>query len=196
METIHPVDIGIRINAISGLARTGKPGDVDTLSHIMEDPKEDCRVRSVAAIGLGQIPGPKTEQVLTQGLAIEDDLVRIRTVQALGRIGGPGALQALDQLPSPATEPEAKAVRLAKVLIVFRHDLEIDEPAFIPGRVDMAVKESDTMPVTVRRVRSKRLPWCGMPWRGRIRHPCAREIRLRDSLRSCELGYDAQHPGE
>ena len=156
-ETLRPVDDYIRTRAIAGLALRGNPKDAEILAQIVQNSKEDSRLRLQSVMGLCHLPGPEAEQSLIHSLAIKEEVIHIRAIQALGRIGTSNGLEALRQLTTPASSAESKAVRLAKALISFRHDLDQGDMPFVPGRTEMPDNISATLPVKVRRVKSRKV---------------------------------------
>lgn len=156
-ETLRSVDDYLRTRAIAALALRGNPEDVAILTQIVQNSKEDSRLRLQSVKGLGHLPGPEAEQSLIHSLAIKEEVIHIRAIQALGRIGTSNGLEALRQLTMPASPAESKAVRLAKALISFRHDLNQGDMPFVPGRTGMPVNISETLPVTVVRVKSRKV---------------------------------------
>jgi Tfp pilus assembly protein PilF len=99
-----------------GAAREGTPAAGTELAKLARDSATPVIARATALAGLGPYLGPATIDVITQGLAQEDPLLRVAALQALESV--PVDLRA--RLAFPALSDPVRAVRIeaARILAV------------------------------------------------------------------------------
>jgi len=102
-----------RLAAVSGLGRAAHPTVVPALVALLADP--DAEIRSAAAIALGWIDNrPAIEALLARATdAGETVQVRVAAITALGRIGDPSVVPAVEGLaraPDPSVRREALVI--------------------------------------------------------------------------------------
>jgi hypothetical protein len=108
----------------------------EVLREALREQDRRAEVRAAAAVELGREPGRANENALRAALDPAEPAVTRRAVEALGRIGRPGALEDLAALPVEAGAL-ATSVELARILISYRHGLE--EHRLAPPRQEEVV---------------------------------------------------------
>ncbi|HET6969115.1 MAG TPA: HEAT repeat domain-containing protein [Ornithinibacter sp.] len=83
----------------------------------------DEQVRARAAVVLGRIPGPATQEALEAALHTDSPAVLRRAVGSLGRVGDPTALDALRRVPADPATPVGRHLRMARTLLSYRHGI-------------------------------------------------------------------------
>jgi hypothetical protein len=127
-----------RGEAMALLAASSHPQRVSLLTEVLENPSEQPRYRSVAAITLGRISSPTAEKVLIRNLSKPADPAFPDVLRSLGRIGGRRALGAIDALNLSEDHPARDAAAFAAALISHRlglagHDLPVPEESRLLG---------------------------------------------------------------
>ncbi len=90
------------------------------LARLTRDPEAPAESRSAAASALGRHKSAVAEAALTAALVAQEPLVVRRVAEALGRIGGPDALDALRRVAVPRDPAASRALGFAKSLIAYR----------------------------------------------------------------------------
>jgi len=107
-------DPGVRARAAFALASVQDPEAGQDLAELLEDPV--AAVREDAAFALGQLPGEGYGAVLLQALAEEEDAaVRLRLLEAVGKVGGSSALAGLLEAELRGEETGALHLALARM---------------------------------------------------------------------------------
>jgi hypothetical protein len=89
---------------------------------VLLNPSEPRQYRIVAAITMGRIL-TETAETLLIGSLKADDVALPEVLKSLGRIGGRGALAAIESLKLSDTHPAGGAARFATSLIAYRLDI-------------------------------------------------------------------------
>jgi hypothetical protein len=121
-----------RAQAMAELAASDRTDREALLSQVLDNSYEHRRYKAVAAIALGRIPTSAAENALLRNVTRISDETFPEVVLALGRIGGPSALEAIDALNLPPQHPGAGAAAYASALIAHRLGLPSHERPF-PG---------------------------------------------------------------
>ena len=84
-----------RTHAISLLVRSASENRHADLEGLLESPSEPARIRSIAAVALGQLGDAAAEEILKKNAGASDPLVFSTVMRVLGNIGSPSALPAI-----------------------------------------------------------------------------------------------------
>jgi hypothetical protein len=119
-----------RTEAFALLAASDDPEREALLASVVENPREDSRQRSAAAIALGHVLSPHAERLLSRAARNAPPEVLPEVLTALGRIGGTDALDVIDQFLTTTSKSVGAAARFAGALIAHRfglagHDLPV-----------------------------------------------------------------------
>ncbi len=85
----------LRTKAITALVLSGDNQHARLLERIISDKSEDNLVRAVAVISLGMSKSPADEPVLRKFVNDEDEFIRAKVVEALGKVGRDDARKVL-----------------------------------------------------------------------------------------------------
>jgi hypothetical protein len=110
----------IRTKAITSLVLSNDKNHVRLLGEIISNKNEDNLVRSVAAISLGMSKNPEAGKVLVKFVNDEDEFLRAKVVEAIGKVGEEEEIAVVKQASadkSPLVRSNAKG---ASKLIEFR----------------------------------------------------------------------------
>jgi len=115
-ELANSPDADLRKYAIDtlGMARTAPAGVVERLSALLQDP--DMVIAGAAAEALGNLAARDAVPALAACLTRDDLWVRPAALDALARIGGPAAFEAISRLPLDAPDPVVSAAVRALAL--------------------------------------------------------------------------------
>ena len=83
----------------------------------------DEQVRTRAAVVLGRLPGPGTQEALEAALHTDSPAVLRRAVGSLGRVGDPTALDALRRVRADPATPVGRQLRMSRTLLSYRHGI-------------------------------------------------------------------------
>ena len=108
--------------SLAVLARRG-PDLLPALSRELVLGHPDEQVRTRAAVVLGRIPGPATQEALEAALHTDSPAVLRRAVGSLGRVGDPTALDALRRVQADPATPVGRQLRMARTLLSYRHGI-------------------------------------------------------------------------
>ena len=112
-------------------------------------------------MALGKRPSAGAEAALKAALAASEPLVVRRASDALGRIGGPEALETLRTVATPREPAAARALGFAKSLIAYRHGLNqelLSAPAPAPLRGEGAPLTVEPASAQLKAKVAERLP--------------------------------------
>jgi hypothetical protein len=109
-----------RAKAMAQLAASPRPDREALLAQVLENTYEPRRYKAVAAIALGRIATPTAGRVLERNLSKTWDDAFGEVLRALGHVGGPEALEALEALRLPPDHPNAATAAYAGTLIAHR----------------------------------------------------------------------------
>ncbi len=140
---------GNRVKALSAITRLGVVEE-QTLGRIMANNQETTELRAAAAINLSFLTTKSAERELIVNLAVTDDVVRHKTIKALGRIGGEAALVALDRLSDEETG-------FAKVLISYRLGSDRFTLPFVAGADRQSQTWDNTNAIAITQMNSAEL---------------------------------------
>ncbi len=111
-----------RVRACLALGRIGDPASLDLLLEVLQDPIPRVRASAAFAIGLlqdeqflvsqGLMPDPRALPALIAVLDDDERLVVTRTVEALGKIGWPGAFPRITTTAAPVPVTMTALARL------------------------------------------------------------------------------------
>ena len=121
-----------RAEAFALLAVSLLPEKEELLAGVLQDRTESPAIRSAAAIALGRIFSPESEQILVANLGADEPAVQIEVLLSLGRIGGPRALATIDSWRLPMQDRRHEAAAFAEALIAHRLRLDGYDLAPIP----------------------------------------------------------------
>ncbi len=113
VQALGDGDFGVRMESALALGRLGR-GAKEAIPALIEALKkdEDRAVREASARTLGRIGGKEAVPALVEAIGREGLYGRLRSVQALGRIG-PGARESVPALAETLNTDEDRAVREA-----------------------------------------------------------------------------------
>jgi len=125
-----------RAQAMAQLAASELPDRERLLALVLEEAREPRRYRAAAAIALGRIATPASEEILLRNLpkTAEDSFPEV--LLSLGRIGSPNALAAIDALNLSPQHPAWTTAAYAAALIAHRLGLPGHELP-IPAEVNL-----------------------------------------------------------
>jgi len=110
----------MRTKAITSLVLSNDRNHVETLGEIISNRGEDNLVRSVAAISLGMSKNPEAGHVLLRFVRDEDEFLRAKVVEAIGKVGGEEELAAVKQAMADSSPLVRSNAQGASKLIDFR----------------------------------------------------------------------------
>ncbi len=131
-----------RDKAVAILALLDPKGACEELAKMLADREEDKGLRAVAAVALSHCqPRIRVQEVLLRALSQEKSrLLRAKITKALGRIGDPEALQALEEIQGE-DHGVGRQSALSRTLIASRFGLAQDLPSVEPARGDLSPGE-------------------------------------------------------
>jgi len=113
-----------RAAALEQLASSDFPNRHRDLEAVLEDESAPSRLRYLAAIGLSRADPRAAHQILVRATRFKDPRVLTGVMRALGQIGGPDALEAINRV-GPNVDGAARAqAEFAAILIAHRLGLE------------------------------------------------------------------------
>ena len=142
---ISPVGVH---DAIEILASSVFPNRHRDLEKILMDAESPGRVRMRAAMALGRGDRDGASEILTSAADIDDPVVQVGVMRALGMVGGPEALKAIDRMIPKLDRRTRHQAEFARLLIVHRHGLSDTSPTS-----PYAVKTLEPAPDCGRRIR-------------------------------------------
>jgi hypothetical protein len=105
-------DNQLRLLAINGLGWSKSEEAVALLKNILEDPSQDQKAISAAIEAIGRIAPSSAVDILAKLLNHPQKEARIKTIQALAKIGTPGAITAIERVS--AVEKDEKVLKAAQ----------------------------------------------------------------------------------
>ncbi len=122
-----------------------------TLEDIVADSARPAEQRTIAAVGLGSLyDGRSIDALLAAANSADASLAR-RAVEALGRVGTPDTLRALESIAVPAG-PARGSLAFARSLIAYRHGLA-GHRVTLPRKTDITtVEPTRAQPLPVHRL--------------------------------------------
>ena len=93
-----------------------------TLRSLALDPETDQEMRVKAVTALGRKSAPSSRDALRAALKVDDETVRFRAIERLGKIGAPEDLTLLENLQSNDRTTE-RALHTARYFLSYRHRL-------------------------------------------------------------------------
>lgn len=112
-----------RPQGMAELASSERPDREALLAQVLENPREVRRHKAAAAVALGRVATPLAEQTLLRNLVDTADSALQEVLLSLGRIGGPGAIAAIDAVRLAPRHPAARTAAYAAALIAHRFGL-------------------------------------------------------------------------
>ena len=101
-------DNQLRLLAINGLGWSKSEEAVALLKNILEDPSQDQKAISAAIEAIGRIAPPSAVDILAKLLNHPQKEARIKTIQALAKIGTPGAITAIERASSEEKDEKVR----------------------------------------------------------------------------------------
>lgn len=144
-----------RTEAIGLLAESQEPRRESLLADIIENPSEPRRYRLVAAMTLGRVRSEAAEAILLRNLEAQHPAVR-EVLRSLGRIGGPRALKAIEELELPSDHPAKGDEAFAAGLIRYRLRLDGEALPLPPPDALLEPPSEDVRRVDVRQLEEER----------------------------------------
>ena len=153
--------IAMRSAATRELTRRDPAKAAPLLARLAEDRTAPPQSRAAAAIALGRRKSSGSEAALKAALPASEPLVVRRVSEALGRIGGPDAIETLRAVPAPPEPAAARALGFAKSFIAYRHGLNqelLSAPAPAPLRDEGAALTVEPASASLKAKVAERLP--------------------------------------
>ena len=110
-------------DAIEVLASSAFPNSHRDLEKILMDAGAASRVRMRAALALGRGDRDGASEILASATDIDDPIVQLGIMRALGVAGGPQALKGIDRVVPRLSGRAREQAEFARLLIVHRHGL-------------------------------------------------------------------------
>jgi hypothetical protein len=134
--------------AMTLLQKSDFPNKHEEFEELLNDEKEDSRIRYHAAMNLWKINTKESIESLINSGHIRDDLILSGVMMALGRIGGESSLELIGKVGKTVTGIAASQAKFAAVLISHRLGLEGNDLP-VPNNRDYLVKLSKARSILI-----------------------------------------------
>jgi hypothetical protein len=140
-----------RADAMQQLVAANAPDADRDLANVLQNTAEDVQVRSLAATSLARLKSTVAAQALLSAIAAPSPTLATVALRGLGRIAGPEALPAIEQLANRSSGAVARQARFAATLIAHRFNLPGRDTQLPPASdfLTLSAETAESVPIRV-----------------------------------------------